>query len=146
MAAIRFLSIPGFGNEGNEDVEKLLLLHSLLLSFLSSLSLSSGSRGQNGLPGGEWTTDVRTRHKHINKMFNWRLHFFIRANKIAIPIFRPVSRSAPCKLVFPPRSLPLPNDTEDVGRLVEVSGLPRESGGRERRRENRAKRTRACSK
>ena len=49
MAAIRFLSIPGFGNEGNEDVEKLLLLHSLLLSFLSSLSLSLAVReGKTG--------------------------------------------------------------------------------------------------
>lgn len=51
------------------------------------------SRRQNAR--GQERTDAGTRHKRINKMFNWRLHFFIRLNKIAIRIFRSLSRASP---------------------------------------------------
>lgn len=147
MAAIRFLSIPGFGNEGNEDVEKLLLLHSLLLSFLSSLSLSLAVR--EGKTGYQEENEQQTSVHDISISIKCLIGVYISSFGPTRSRYRSSARFLVQPRVsssFPPRSLPLPNDTEDVGRLVEVSGLPRESGGREKRRENRAKRTRACSK
>lgn len=133
MAAIRFLSIPGFGNEGNEDVEKLLLLHSLLLSFLSSLSLSLAVR--EGKTGYQEENEQQTSVHDISISIKCLIGVYISSFGPTRSRYRSSARFLVQPRVsssFPPRSLPLPNDTEDVGRLVEVSGLPRESGGRER--------------